>query len=464
MKLNHLAVFVIFITISSQFAFSGDAQFEELKKLILEMQTQLGSQQNEINALRQQLQHQNETIAAKKQAETVIENRLDSLDEKLVEFDDSYSVIKDTPIVKLGKKIDSLAIKGDARFRYERQERTRGVRKEETRDRQRVRLRIGGTWNNEEDNWELGVGVVTGGSGATSANDTFSDTSVFETGDLRLDYAYFKHSRENSKLIIGQQKNPFTTTFILWDSDVRPIGLTAAFDIGGAFITTGLYDMFHIGRDEANAFLFGSQVGYKVTSEHTEFVVAGGYYYFNDATSNSNFDVTTIGASNLTGTNPPPGIAPGIDKKFDFRVGDVYSHVKMRVGDLKFKLFGHLASNFGADGTVGHTGITDDIGRALDPDKNDMAWALGFSSEVGALKIGYTFASIEADSIYQEIKDSDFGDTAGLTDTDVKGHKISLKYKLKDTISLGGTYMDLEEINGSHREGELVQLDLIYKF
>ncbi len=60
--------------------------------------------------------------------------------------------------------------------------------------------------------------------------------------------------------------------------------------------------------------------------------------------------------------------------------------------------------------------------------------------------------------------DSDFGDTAGMTSTDVKGHKVSVKYKLKDTLSLGSTYMDLEEISGSSREGRLVQLDLVYKF
>ncbi len=450
MKLKHLTATLLFVTFTNQIAFSGDSQIEELKKLILDIQAQLEHQQKEINGLKNQLQQNNEAIANKNKSQSVIENRLNDIDEKMVDFNESYSVIKDTPTVKLGKKINGLAIKGDARFRYERQERTRGVRKEETRDRQRVRLRIGGVWKNEADNWELGVGIATGGSGATSTNDTFSDNSVFETGDLRLDYVYSKHSWENINLTIGQQKNPFKTSLILWDSDVRPIGLTAAVNTGGLFATAGAYDVFHIGRDEANAFLVGSQVGYKVKSEDAEFLVAGGYYYFNDA--------ATIG------TNPPPGIAAGIDDKFDFKVGDVYSHMKIKLDGMKIKLFGHLASNFGADGAVGHTGITDNRGRALDPDENDTAWALGASGEMGRLKIGYTFASIEADSMYQQVKDSDFGYTAGMTSTDVKGHKVSVKYKLKDTLSLGSTYMDLEEISGSSREGRLVQLDLVYKF
>ncbi len=444
MKLNHVPIFVAILTVASPFTFSGDAQFEELKKLILEMQTQLGNQQKEINSLKNKLEQQNEVIIGK--------NKSESVNEKLVRFDDSYGVIKEMPMVKLGKKIDRLVIKGDARFRYERQERTIGAAREQTRDRQRVRLRIGGTWHNEEDSWELGVGVATGGAGATSANDTFSDRSVFETGDLRVDYAYSKHSWDHAKLTIGQQKNPFTTSFILWDSDVRPIGLTAAFKAEGVFATTGVYDVFHIGRDEANAFLFGSQVGYKMKSEDAELIVAGGYYHFNDA------------ASDPAGGNPPPGIAAATDRKFDFKVGDIYSHFKTKVGGVKLKVFGHAAKNFGADGAAGHTGITDDVNRALDPGENDQAWAFGVSGQMGRLKIGYSIASIEADSIYREIKDSDFGDTAGLTDTDVRGHKISIKYKMKDTITLGGAYMDLEEINGADRKGELFQLDLVYKF
>ncbi len=462
MNIKKTVSILILFAFTCQYLIANDDQFVELKKLVLEMKGQLQKQQNEINSLRNQLQHQNEVISENDLREGKrLDDRLNNIDERMIDFNESYSVIKDSPRVKLGKKIDRFAIKGDARFRYERQERQIGAAKEQTRDRQRLRLRIGGTWTNQEDSWEFGVGVATGGTGATSTNDTFSDGAVFETGDLRVDYAYAKHNWENVKLTIGQQKNPFQTSFILWDGDVRPVGLTTSIDFNGLFVTTGVYDVFHIGRDEANAILFGSQMGYTYQSEDVEVVVAGAYYHFNDAATSQNFDPETMT------TNPPPGI-PGtldaIDDDFDFNIGDFYFHLKTKIGDAKVKLFGHGAINFGADGVVGHTGILDNAGRALKPDDNDSAWAVGISGEAGRLKLGYTYAAIEADSMYSEIKDSDFGDTAGMTDTDVKGHKFSVKYKLKDTVSLGGTYLDLKEINGVDQDGELYQLDLIYKF
>ncbi len=48
---------------------------------------------------------------------------------------------------------------------------------------------IAGTWSNDLNNLQFVVGITIGGSSATSANDTYEDNGVFETGDLRLDYA-----------------------------------------------------------------------------------------------------------------------------------------------------------------------------------------------------------------------------------------------------------------------------------
>jgi hypothetical protein len=35
--------------------------------------------------------------------------------------------------------------------------------------------------------------------------------------------------------IVGQQKNPFETSWLLWDGDVRPTGFTGKADFGKIF-------------------------------------------------------------------------------------------------------------------------------------------------------------------------------------------------------------------------------------
>jgi hypothetical protein len=66
--------------------------------------------------------------------------------------------------------------------------------------------------------------------------------------------------------------------------------------------------------------------------------------------------------------------------------------------------------------------------------------------------------------VYAPIKDSDFGATAGLTATDIKGYFANASYEFTKNMSLGLTYMDIERIDGPADEAKLYQLDLGYKF
>ena len=78
-------------------------------------------------------------------------------------------------------------------------------------------------------------------------------------------------------------------------------------------------------------------------------------------------------------------------------------------------------------------------------------------------------AKFEADSLYGGLKDGDFGDGA-LIPTDVEGYGFKLKYKLHDKITLGGTALIFERmesqvpVDGDRNDGEVYQVDLIYKF
>ncbi|MFP3927588.1 MAG: putative porin [Desulfobacteraceae bacterium] len=164
------------------------------------------------------------------------------------------------------KVIDNLTLKGDLRLRYERRDRNRpaGEEEDDARDRFRTRFRLGGIWQNDAENWEAGAGLATGSDGPTSTNATWSKNKHFETGDIRLDYAYAKHEFNDSfRITLGQHKNPYQTTWALWDGDVRPAGLTAQYEKGGLFLTAGGYDIYQAGDDVS--MMFSVKLGYGIT-------------------------------------------------------------------------------------------------------------------------------------------------------------------------------------------------------
>ena len=110
---------------------------------------------------------------------------------------------KNGPGVELSSHLKKLKIKGDLRLRYEYRKRKefvdtpapgRWVKDDRDRFRQRVRVDVTYDWT---DNWLIHMGLATGGSDATSTNDTYSEGSAFETGDIRLDFAYAKYTAEN---------------------------------------------------------------------------------------------------------------------------------------------------------------------------------------------------------------------------------------------------------------------------
>ena len=156
------------------------------------------------------------------QTEQDIGQRINELQKQIDEQQktiDELSSQKDTLV--LSKHIDNMSIKGDLRVRYERRDRDLAAGGNDVLERMRARFRAGMVWKNSSENWEVGAGLTTGGVKGTSTFDTWGEDEFFETGDIRLDYAYGKHTLGPFKLTAGQQKNPFETSWLLWDSDLR---------------------------------------------------------------------------------------------------------------------------------------------------------------------------------------------------------------------------------------------------
>jgi hypothetical protein len=349
---------------------------------------------------------------------------------------------KESKLAFANSAIEQLTIKGDIRVRYENRDRTSPDDPYGTMNRWRERFRLGGIWKNKTENWEAGAGLATGTITGTGTNDTWGEESVFEKGDIRLDYAYAKHKIQDFSFIVGQQINPFEMSWLFWDTDLRPTGLTAQyFHPIGVFATLGTYGLrFYSTGNNDTAMLYAGQVGYKNKIGDVNFLVAAAYQHFESMFSNS-----------VLPTNPD----------YDFRIGDLFAKASIPVGIAELSPYGQIWSNFGADGKPGNG----QAGGKLDPGDEDLGWIIGLDAKILKMfGLGYAYTVIGADSVYDGLKDADFGSGLGVT-TDAKGHRISASVDLTKNISTGVTAFFYEAAERKNKpEVDLYQFDVNYKF
>jgi len=386
-------------------------------------------QQAEITALRGDTT-QNRALVA-----DLVQEEIDAaLDARIEE---GLAAIKDSSSLSLGAGIDGLALTGEVRFRYEQND---GGGAATDGDNYGVRLRLGGIWTNKSDDTEIGVGVTVG-AGGNSAENVYNG-SANGNDNLWVDYAYAKHNMDAFSITVGQQINPFVTTDLLWDEDVRPVGITAGFEDAGFFATAGVIlltdnadEGFNPSTD-AEATITAGQVGFKSDGEDANYTLALGYYHGNSETGND-----VLG-----------GVA-GSANDYDVQILDLVGSFNTTAGDIGLGIHGHYAVNFGADGT-GQAGMAN-------ADDEDQAYSIGITAGLEKLSAAYTYKHIENDAAIRGLNDNDFGRNTG--STNVEGHEIGVGYAISDNIDLGLNVFLYEQINGN-LDGELYQLDLSYQF
>ena len=193
--------------------------------------------------------------------------------------------------LKKAKKAESWAtkvkVKGDIRLRYQYQDTDGG----NARSRGRYRARIG-IIGKPVDNFEAGVGLVSGGSNPRATNDTFSDT--FETKDARMDYAYLQYTKGGLEAIGGKfkrQRYLYQTTDLMWDGDVNPEGFATKYTMknayGSAYAAAGILMLDEEGGLSDDPFMYYGQLGQKFKSGNIYGQIAGMYYALSDFTLES---------------------------------------------------------------------------------------------------------------------------------------------------------------------------------
>ena len=359
--------------------------------------------------------------------------------------------------------IDQIKVKGDLRARYDVRDKEykEGKGKDITRERFRARFRLGGVWDNKEESWQVGAGLASGSDDPTSTNDTWSENKPFETGDIRLDYAYAKHKWNDFSMTLGQHENPYKTSWVLWDGDVRLAGMTLAYgQKEGLFATGGAYGAKLV-QDDDTSMLYMGQVGYNGKfSEKGKFTVATGYHTYSNeiideeyALDHDDADLDTKSQFGLGSVDPDA---------YELNIGDIYGDVSFPAGPVKLKLYGQTWMNFGADGKHGQAGSK----FPGTPEDNDLGWVAGIDGTFNDFKLGYAYSVVEADSLFGYLSDSDFSD--GLAKTNKQGHRIQLGYNLSKNWSTDFTFFNVKrtEDYATAKEDQvnLYLVDVNYKF
>jgi hypothetical protein len=352
--------------------------------------------------------------------------------------------------------IDQITLKGDFRVRYQHDTRDYKITEDLGRDRFRSRFRLGGVWDNKAENWQIGAGLATGvATDPTSTNDTWGETNSFDHSALNLDYAYASHKWNDFSATLGQMKNPYVTTWTMFDPDVRLTGLTLAYGAKeGVFATIGAFGAKVVSTDAATSsednvsMMYMGQVGYKNTfSEKGNYTVAVGYHTYDQEFINDSV------AGKLGSIDP---------NTYGLDIADLYGDVSFPAGPVDIKFYGQIWKNFAADGTMSQSQAGNSFPETAGD--NDMGWVLGMNGKYAHLHFGYAYAYVEADSYYGILADADFG----IERTNKKGHKANIGYDVTKNWAIDINYFNFNRIVDYAAQPvdnmQTCQLDVSYKF
>lgn len=450
--------------------FSATVFAEDVNQQVLQqieaLQRQIAEQQRQIELMKEQMTSKDVTANEALRAELLQELDVAIEARALAQEKDRG------PLLTLGRGIDGLRLTGDLRLRYEHRDRRLpgylegwdGLgTQDQKNERFRTRFRLGAIWTNSDESWEVGAGLATGetnhssgASSATSTNDSWGQGGAFESGAIYLDFAYAKHKLGDFTPTFGQHKNPYLTSGIMVDSDIRPTGATLQYANSGFFGTVGAYNVRYSGTNQTLAYMYGAQLGYGFKTDNLNGKLAIGYYHYDD-------QVTEVYSGNLTAQPFTPATVSA-KNAYNWHIGDVYGELGGKVGEVGVKGFAQVSKNFGADDQFSQASTNLPVGYSSGGE--DMAWIAGLGLSYQGFKASYAYAHVEGDSLPFFIKDADFG--SGVSSTNIKGHILKASYNISKNFSLGGTALLYDLIKsdaaGGDRKGNLYQLDLSYKF
>ncbi|MBI5374123.1 MAG: putative porin [Candidatus Schekmanbacteria bacterium] len=360
--------------------------------------------------------------------------------------------------------VKNTTFSGDVRLRYAYDRMKDDIAGEDTNfaDRQRLRFRLRyGFETVVNDKVKVGLRFATGTGDQTSTNQTMQDT--FSAKNIWLDQAFIEIKPiPELRLIGGKIENPFYTTDLVWDPDVKPEGIVvqAKKSFGEKelniepFMTFGFFPIDESSTDSNDQSLYGLQGGASAALFGTKLKFAAGYYDFHNIKGAAIEDVSP---ANIRKSNT---FIEGDDDKnlfaYDYRL---------------FTLGGEFTPiEFDAFGTIIPVTLYGDFVKNLVSDVDFDTGYLG-GIKIGAIKnagdfqVAYDYRKLEKDAVYAPIADSDFH--AG--GTNAKGSKFSATYAVLKNTTLGIVYFDTKAVtkaaaNQSDLRVKTLFLETVVKF
>lgn len=409
---------------------------------------------DEINALREQIQ--------------MLTNRLDELEQASRQTNDTINQLDETTTARVNEAMETtvdIAVaeqvdermaavswaerirwKGDFRYRYE------NIDQEDKDGRNRSRIRARTHLQADlSPTLEVGIGLATGGDDPVSSNQTIGGGG--SSKDIKIDLAYFDWSGlANTNITGGKFKNYLIRPGgkgLRWDSDWRPEGLGLIWD-NDMFFVQGLGTWLEGDSKNGTEFAWAVQGGMKLnTGDHGKLSFGVGYTVFDIAGRTPLFGNPDDFYGNTFRPVPNPGGEPDPILVFahDYHNIEAFAEWKFNLGHHPFSVFGNYTVN-------------------REVDENDTGYLFGakFGSAKarGTWDLTYFYEKLEADSTVGLIADSDFGGGG----TDAKGHVLSGTYAFHKAWNFKATYF-MNKVNLSSNDAkdyDRLMLDLNYKF
>lgn len=346
--------------------------------------------------------------------------------------------------------VDTVAVKGDLRYRYE------NITEDGKDDRQRdrIRARIGASAKINDD-VKGEIQFSTGDGDPISGNKTLGDG--FTKKDMGLNLAYLDWTvQDGVNVIAGKMKNPFIcVSDMIWDGDLTPEGVAAKVEqtVGPLTLYVNGAQMWVQERSTAPAEdtkLYAGQVAAKYQFSDEVYLLVGGSYYTYDNIEGMNV-VDWENSNKPYGNSSANGaVVKGVTNKvykMEYNEVETFAKLVAWVG-TPVEFYGNYVVN-------------------QDADANDTGWlagvTVGKAKNVGTCELGYNYRELEKDAVLGAFADSDSWGGG----TDGRGHKVYGRYQIAKNVQIGATYFinekPIADASKTH-DYDRLQLDVVANF
>jgi hypothetical protein len=328
----------------------------------------------------------------------------------------------------------------------------------EPRSRYRYRLRLG--MEAKAGDFTAGFRLATGDQAGPTANPLSNNTTFDNSAakkNINVDQAYLAWtpsflSEAHARFVGGKMEDPYWETNLILDPDLTPEGFAETFNHSFGnftpFLTVGQFVVEEVNSTAVqtttnntgnDVWLFAEQVGFTwdAMPKIVQLKSAVGVYQF---TNLKEAVITAPGAGN-PGWNTPLTSAGSLNGA---------AIVGPRANNFNVVTFNNaLTLSTGKFLTSHPLILSGEYANNLSAANRNEAWmvglTLGQAKTKGQWQASYYYEWLEADAMYDQWMDDDFG----YGGTNKRGHVVALKYQATDFIQFALTYYNQDYIDQS---------------